>query len=105
MSDGKYKVVFIKGAPERIIAMCDRAPPVPTAIGDNPVPEVSAFAKYWTDGANKAAARGMRVLAVGYKIIAADLEFKGHLPLYCGCILTALIGETRCCSYREKLFH
>jgi magnesium-transporting ATPase (P-type) len=92
--EGKYKVIFVKGSPEKILSFCERPPSHsnnPNVMSNKPALP-SAFAKYWLDNAALTATRGMRVLGLAFKVVPLDFEFDGHLPQYCGFTLTSLLG-------------
>ena len=76
--------IFVKGAPERVMDMCDRQL---GAAGDQPLDP-----DYWRRMATDIAARGLRLLALGYKRAQpahGQLDMEDMQSGYC---LLALVG-------------
>lgn len=79
--NGGNGIIYVKGAPERIIGMCDRQG------GEQPLDF-----DYWRRGAVDFAARGLRVLAVAEKMVGPE-QREVHFPdLEHGFCLLALVG-------------
>ncbi|GAB3550282.1 cation-transporting P-type ATPase [Noviherbaspirillum agri] len=74
-------IIYVKGAPERIMDMCERQ------NGDDPLQ-----ADYWRRGSADFAARGLRVLAVAVKAVDPSQREVHFSDLERGFSLLALIG-------------
>lgn len=76
---GEKHVVFVKGAPERILSMCDRL-----LTPDGPVPIDRAGVR---EAAEYLAGQGLRVLGMAYRVLP------GHFSL------TELLAEPECLTF------
>eukprot|EP01034_Spumella_vulgaris_P022518 gene22518-28651_t len=80
--DVLVKVVLVKGAPERIISLCE-----PADGADSPL------TMHWMHHAEVSAARGMRVLGLAFRFVADDFQFSGEpLKSRAGFTMSALVG-------------
>jgi magnesium-transporting ATPase (P-type) len=86
-ADRKLKVVFVKGAPEKVAALCE---PPKDSSGSSSSPKHGT--SFWLNHASTAAAKGMRVLGLAFKIVPDDFEFSGHLAPCSGFTMSALVG-------------
>ncbi len=77
--------IYVKGAPERILEMCDRQGSLRQAA-------TSLNAGYWRRCAREAAASGLRVLAVAVKWGEASRREVNFSDLEGGFVLLALVG-------------
>jgi magnesium-transporting ATPase (P-type) len=76
--------IFVKGAPERVLNMCDRY----RAGGqDQPIDQ-----NYWARRAKEFASRGMRILAVAEKHVPPTQHGLSFSDVETGCTLLALLG-------------
>ena len=76
--------IFVKGAPERVMEMCDRQ------LGDDG--EQPLDPDYWRRMATDIAARGLRLLALGYKRAQPAHAQLGMEDMRSGFCLLALVG-------------
>lgn len=76
--------IFVKGAPERVMDMCDRQL---STTGDQPLDP-----DYWRRMATDIAARGLRLLALGYKQARPLHGQLGMEDMQSGYCLLALVG-------------
>lgn len=79
-----HGLIFIKGAPERILDMCDRY-----RIGDQDLPLDQG---YWRERVKEYAGQGMRTLAVAMKQASSTQHDLGFSDVESGCTLLALLG-------------
>jgi magnesium-transporting ATPase (P-type) len=84
LNAGKERVAFVKGAPERILEMCDT---VATPDGERPIDRAA-----WMDRVNRIAARGERLLAFALKRLPADVATIGLGDVEHGAVLVGAIG-------------
>lgn len=77
-------VIYLKGAPERVIEMCARQR---EPHGDGPLD-----AAYWRERVDALAARGQRVLALAMRRAEPGLTDLHHAHVDDGCTLVALLG-------------
>ncbi len=77
-------VVFVKGGPERVLAMCERQ-----AQGENTQPIDTAF---WEERAEALASRGQRMLAIAYKPAPAGEERLDFDEVQRGLVMLGLLG-------------
>ena len=80
--DGRF--AYIKGAPERLLEMCDRQR---TASGDRPLD-----AAFWNARAERLAAEGQRVLAVAVKPMPENERDLAFDDLQSGAVMLGLLG-------------
>ena len=92
ITEGKCKIVFVKGAPEKIIALCETPHLEQLNHLGRSIHVESAFEKYWLDLATTSATRGMRVIGLAYRIVPLDFVFDGHLKPCSGFTMTGLVG-------------
>lgn len=81
---GNESLVFLKGAPERVLAMCDKQVSV---AGTEPLD-----AAYWQNMADQIASQGQRVLAFAMKRLSAGRETVSHDDVDAGLVLIGLTG-------------
>jgi magnesium-transporting ATPase (P-type) len=84
-AEGKYKVIFVKGAPEKIVAFCQ------LSINKDEA-SVTPFMQFWSNQAMLAASKGMRVLGLAYKLVDMNEAFDGHIHACSGFTMTGLVG-------------
>ncbi len=63
---GDKRVVFLKGAPEKVFSLCNRQK---AATGDEPLDK-----DYWEEHSDRLAADGFRLLAIAMQVVDADVE-------------------------------
>ncbi|WP_458527058.1 cation-transporting P-type ATPase [Onishia taeanensis] len=80
-----HAFILVKGAPETVIAMCDRQ----CLTGDS---TGAIDASYWHQKAQKTAARGQRVLALAHKPVACEHTVLELTDVEHGLILIGLVG-------------
>ncbi len=80
---GEYHL-YVKGAPERVLAMCDR---VLTSSGPEPLDPHAVQA-----AADRMASRGLRVLAMAYRVLEGPPPDPEHLPDPHGLVFLGLQG-------------
>ena len=84
LHSGKERIAFIKGAPERILDMCDT---VATPQGELPIDRDA-----WMEQVNKIAARGKRLLAFALKRCSPEIENISQGDVERGSVLLGVIG-------------
>ncbi|HWS75602.1 MAG TPA: HAD-IC family P-type ATPase, partial [Quisquiliibacterium sp.] len=82
---GDMNVVFVKGAPERVLAMCSRQMDAQGA-------EVSLDPDWWQARIDDQARAGRRVLALAQRAVPADKEDLDHADVEQGLTLLGLVG-------------
>ncbi|WP_192034311.1 cation-transporting P-type ATPase [Halomonas sp. YLGW01] len=80
-----HAFILIKGAPETIIAMCDRQ-----CMGDDRIGAIEPT--YWYHKAQETAAQGQRVLAFAHKPVAPEHTVLERVDVMDGLIMTGLVG-------------
>jgi magnesium-transporting ATPase (P-type) len=83
-SHGGRHLLFVKGAPERVLAMCERVDATP----GRPAPDHAAV----REEAQQMAARGLRVLGMAYRELAGPDEHLGDTTDPTGCTFLGLQG-------------
>jgi len=81
----QHAFIFVKGAPEQILSMCE------SQRGDNQA-VVSLDSAYWNDRIEKIAARGQRVLAFAAKPVQLDHTVLEHSDVNGSLILLGMVG-------------
>jgi P-type Ca2+ transporter type 2C len=81
--DGK-RMIFLKGAPERLLEMCDRQ-----AATDG---EGDIDLDFWKEQMDSIAARGQRLIAAAYRETDASLDEIDHRDVEKGMIFLGLVG-------------
>jgi magnesium-transporting ATPase (P-type) len=81
----EHAAIFVKGAPERILAMCNRQH---TASGDT----ASLQQDYWHEKAHAIAAQGQRVLALAKRPVAPEHTVLEHVDVESSLGLLGLVG-------------
>lgn len=81
----KQRVVFVKGAPERILSMCKNQR---TGSQDS----VPLDNQYWNEQAEAIAANGERILAFAMKTLGPEEHFEGHSSLENSLTLLGMVG-------------
>jgi magnesium-transporting ATPase (P-type) len=81
----RHAFVFVKGAPEQILSMCDeqRTPGRGAASIDR---------DYWRDAADRVAAQGQRVLALAAKAVASEHTILQFEDVGQGLVVIGLVG-------------
>ncbi len=77
-------VIFVKGAPERVLSMCERQAQIDA--------EQPIDAAYWQEQAEVMASRGQRVLAVARKLAAAGQDRLDFDDVQHGLAMLGLVG-------------
>jgi magnesium-transporting ATPase (P-type) len=80
----RHAFVFVKGAPEQILSMCDRQR---TPSGAEPIDLA-----YWRHAADRVAAQGQRVLALAVRPVAAEHTVLQFADVRQGLTLLGLVG-------------
>jgi P-type Ca2+ transporter type 2C len=80
----KEKIIFIKGAPERLMEMCDKQ------MTDNGEQKIDR--KYWVDKMEQIAGQGMRIIGAAYKKPREDINEIEHKDIGKDNIFLGLIG-------------
>jgi magnesium-transporting ATPase (P-type) len=78
--------IFVKGAPERILGMCDRQ-----RVGAQEAP---LNRTYWIERAKDCTGQGMRILAIAMKAAPSTQHELAFSDVETGCTLFALLGIT-----------
>jgi magnesium-transporting ATPase (P-type) len=83
--EARQALVFVKGAPERILAMCDKQ-----STADGTTEPIDAA--YWNANADAIAAQGQRVLAFAMRSVAGAHAALGHADVDGTLTLLGMVG-------------
>lgn len=73
-SNESVAIIFVKGAPEKIFEFCEGS------------------LDYWTYQSSQLALKGMRVLALGFKVVSSNVNIAQEMTYPSGFTLTGLLG-------------